>query len=266
MERYEAAHEFVTLWREIMAASHEGKSVDFDGKHYQAKGAKLLFPTVQRPYPPLFFGGSSEAAHELAAEKVDLYITWGETPEAVAEKIADVRQRAAKYGRTVRFGIRLHVIVRETEEQAWAAAEELISKLDDETIDAAQSALGKIDSEGQRRMSALAQRRQGANPCGTGDQPQPVGRRRPGARRCRYGAGRRSANRCCADQGICRSRHRHLRAVRLSASGRVVPRGRTAVPAAAGQSEAHLAGHVLSGPFGSVVSEKPAVAGGAELT
>nr|WP_237560230.1 FMNH2-dependent alkanesulfonate monooxygenase [Ferriphaselus sp. R-1] len=155
VERYEAAREFVTLWREILAKAHEGEAVDFDGKHYQVKGAKLLFPSVQKPYPPLFFGGSSEAAHELAAEKVDLYITWAEIPKAVAEKIADVRQRAEKFGRKVRIGLRVHVIVRETEAQAWTAAEELISKLDEETISKAQSTLTKLDSEGQRRMSAL---------------------------------------------------------------------------------------------------------------
>jgi alkanesulfonate monooxygenase len=155
VERYEAAREFVTLWREIMAKAHAGEAVDFSGKHYKVKGAKLLFPTVQQPYPPLFFGGSSEAAHELAAEKVDLYITWGETPQAVAQKIADVRKRAAKFGRTVRVGLRVHVIVRETDEEAWQAAEQLISKLDEETIAKAQSTLTKLDSEGQRRMSAL---------------------------------------------------------------------------------------------------------------
>ncbi|MFX6645095.1 LLM class flavin-dependent oxidoreductase, partial [Acinetobacter baumannii] len=84
------------------------------------------YPPVQRPYPPLYFGGSSEAAHALAAEQVDVYLTWGEPPAAVAEKIADVRARAARHGRTVRFGIRLHVIVRETGEAAWAAADKLI--------------------------------------------------------------------------------------------------------------------------------------------
>ncbi|MBL1592226.1 LLM class flavin-dependent oxidoreductase, partial [Klebsiella pneumoniae] len=82
-------------------------------------GAKVLYPPVQRPHPPVYFGGSSEAAHELAAEQVDTYLTWGEPPAAVAEKLADVRARAAKHGRTVRFGIRLHVIVRETEDEAW---------------------------------------------------------------------------------------------------------------------------------------------------
>jgi alkanesulfonate monooxygenase len=154
-ERYDTAREFVTLWREILEASHKGESVDFNGEHYKAKGAKLLFPPIQKPYPPLFFGGSSEAAHDLAAEKVDLYITWGETPSAVKAKIEDVKQRAANYGRTVKFGIRLHIIVRETEEEAWEAAEKLISKLDDETINASQEVLSKLDSQGQRLMTEL---------------------------------------------------------------------------------------------------------------
>ncbi len=154
-ERYEAASEFVDLWREILKTSYEKNSVNFDGKYYKTVNAKLLYPPVQRPYPPLFFGGSSQKAHELAAQKVDLYITWGETPQAVKAKIEDVKQKALKYGRTLKFGVRLHVIVRETEEEAWIEAQKLISKLDDEKINASQTALQKLDSEGQRLMTAL---------------------------------------------------------------------------------------------------------------
>lgn len=153
--RYEAANEFVDLWRELLEKGHTGESVDFDGKHYKVNDGKVLFPAVQRPYPPLYFGGSSNAAHDLAAEKVDVYLTWGEPPAAVAEKIADVRARAAKFGRTVQVGLRLHVIVRETDAEAWAAADRLISKLEDDTIHRAQAALSNLDSEGQRRMLAL---------------------------------------------------------------------------------------------------------------
>jgi len=69
--------------------------------------------------------------------------------------VADVRARAAKHGRTVKFGIRLHVIVRETDEQAWAAAEELISHVSDDTVVRAQAVFARMDSEGQRRMAAL---------------------------------------------------------------------------------------------------------------
>ena len=153
--RYEQSAEFIRIWREIIARSHDGRSFDYDGKHLSVKGAKLLFPPTQKPYPPVWFGGSSEAAHELAAEQVDTYLTWGEPPAEVAKKIADVKARAARKGRTVKFGIRLHVIVRETEDAAWRAAEELISRVDDQTVIRAQAAFAKMDSVGQRRMAAL---------------------------------------------------------------------------------------------------------------
>jgi alkanesulfonate monooxygenase len=114
-----------------------------------------MFPPLQAPHPPVYFGGSSPEALDLAAAQVDVYLTWGEPPAAVGEKVAAVKRRAAALGRSLRFGIRLHVIVRESESAAWAAANELISKVDDSTIARAQSALAKTDSEGQRRMRAL---------------------------------------------------------------------------------------------------------------
>ncbi|MGU3413805.1 FMNH2-dependent alkanesulfonate monooxygenase [Enterobacteriaceae bacterium C34A] len=150
-ERYEASAEFTHIWRRLL----EGETVDFDGKFQKVRGAKLLFPPVQQPRPPLYFGGSSEVAQELAAEQVDLYLTWGEPPEQVKEKIAQVREKAARHGRKVRFGIRLHMIVRETNAEAWAAADRLISRLDDDTIAKAQAAFARTDSVGQQRMAAL---------------------------------------------------------------------------------------------------------------
>ena len=153
--RYEQSAEFIRIWREILARSHGGQAFDYEGRHLSVKGAKLLYPPVQKPYPPVWFGGSSAPAHELAAEQVDAYLTWGEPPAEVAKKIADVRARAERKGRKVEFGIRLHVIVRETEDAAWKAAEELISRVDDETVIRAQAAFARMDSEGQRRMAAL---------------------------------------------------------------------------------------------------------------
>ncbi len=154
-KRYEQAAEFLRIWREILARSHDGGTLDYEGDHLSVKGAKLLFPPLQKPYPPVYFGGSSEPAHALAAEQVDAYLTWGEPPAEVAKKVADVRERAARHGRTVKFGIRLHVIVRETETAAWAAAEDLISRVKDETVVQAQAVFARMDSEGQRRMAAL---------------------------------------------------------------------------------------------------------------
>jgi len=149
--RYEASAEFTRVWRRLL----EGETVDYEGKHIRVRGAKLLFPPVQQPRPPLYFGGSSDVAQDLAAEQVDLYLTWGEPPEQVKEKIAQVRAKAALHGRSVRFGIRLHVIVRETNAEAWRAADRLIEKVDDETISKAQAALARTDSVGQHRMAAL---------------------------------------------------------------------------------------------------------------
>jgi alkanesulfonate monooxygenase len=150
-ERYAATHEFLEVWRGVL----EGKTIDLDGKYVKVKGAKVLYPPVQRPHPPLYFGGSSPAAHDLAAEHVDVYLTWGEPPKDVAQKVAEMKRRAAARGRTLRFGIRLHVIARETTEEAWRAANDLLRHVDDRTIEAAQKTFQRLDSEGQRRMVAL---------------------------------------------------------------------------------------------------------------
>jgi alkanesulfonate monooxygenase len=150
-ERYEVTEEFLQIWREAVA----GRAISLSGKHLRVEKAKVLYPAVQKPHPPLYFGGSSKVAYGLAARQVDVYLTWGEPPQQVEEKISAVRKLAAEQGRSVRFGIRLHVIVRETEQQAWAAAEDLIRYLDDETIAKAQKAFSRFDSEGQRRMAQL---------------------------------------------------------------------------------------------------------------
>jgi alkanesulfonate monooxygenase len=154
-ERYVLSREFLTIWRELLARSHDGEALDFEGTQLRVKGGKVLYPPVSRPTPPVYFGGSSEEAHELAAEQVDTYLTWGEPPAAVAAKVADMRQRAARHGRTLKFGIRLHVIVRETEDEAWRAAAELVQYLDPATIAAAQKKFAAMDSVGQRRMAEL---------------------------------------------------------------------------------------------------------------
>jgi len=151
--RYAQTSEFLAIWRAFTA----GEPVSFKGRHLSAESPNPLpFASVQTPYPPLYFGGSSPAGIEVAAEHVDYYLTWGEPPEQVAEKFAQVRAAAARRGRTVKFGLRIHLIVRETESEAWAAADRLISKLSDDAIRSAQERNAKIsESEGQRRMIAL---------------------------------------------------------------------------------------------------------------
>lgn len=155
--RYKTAAEYVTIWREILTRSHIGESFSFHGEQLKVDDAKLLYPPIQQPYPPLWFGGSSEDAVELATSQVDTYLTWGEPPAAVKEKLANVKAKAQAKGRRLNYGIRLHVIVRETNAEAWQAAEQLIQYIDDATIAAAQKKFKQMDSVGQRRMSELHQ-------------------------------------------------------------------------------------------------------------
>ncbi|WP_127585213.1 FMNH2-dependent alkanesulfonate monooxygenase [Paenibacillus koleovorans] len=150
-DRYEQTDEFMTVWRKLM----QNEKVSYQGKHLRVEESELLFPPIQQPYPPIYFGGSSPAAQQIAAAHVDFYLTWGEPPADVAKKIAEVRSLAEANGRKVRFGIRLHVIVRETSEEAWAAADQLIRYVDEATIEEAQTILTRYDSVGQKRMADL---------------------------------------------------------------------------------------------------------------
>lgn len=154
-QRYVLTDEFLTVWRGLQA----GQKVSFEGQHVRTKDAELLlFPETQ-PEPSLFLGGSSAAAHEVVAKHIDVYLTWSEPPQDVAAKLADVRRRAAEQGRTVRFGLRSQIVVRPTEAEAWAAAEHLISRIDDDLVANAQATLKTFESEGQARLLRLHQGR-----------------------------------------------------------------------------------------------------------
>ncbi|MBB3883745.1 FMNH2-dependent alkanesulfonate monooxygenase [Acetobacter oeni] len=150
-ERYEVTDEFLDIYRALL----RGETVNYTSRHFRIEEGRILFPPFQKDGPPIYFGGSSEAGIDVAAKHVDKYLTWGEPPALVAEKIETVRRRAEAKGRTVSFGIRLHVIVRNTTEAAWAEADRLISYLNDTTIAKAQKVFARMDSVGQDRMRAL---------------------------------------------------------------------------------------------------------------
>ncbi|MCP3385561.1 MULTISPECIES: FMNH2-dependent alkanesulfonate monooxygenase [unclassified Bradyrhizobium] len=150
-ERYEVTREFLNVYSDLLA----GKTVNVEGKHIHVEDGKLLFHPVQSPRPPLYFGGSSDAGIDVAVDAVDKYLTWGEPPALVAEKVARVKAAAEARGRKLSFGIRLHVIVRETNEEAWSAANELIKHVSDDTIATAQKNFARMDSVGQQRMAQL---------------------------------------------------------------------------------------------------------------
>ncbi|MET8904419.1 LLM class flavin-dependent oxidoreductase [Streptomyces sp. NPDC004538] len=147
--RYRRTGEFLHVVRELW----QGGTVNLHGEHLRVEDARLT--RVPDPVPEVYFGGSSPAAVEVAARHADVYLTWGEPPAQVAGKIARLREAAAREGRTLRFGIRLHVIARDTAADAWAEAHRLLDGFDPDTVREAQANLARSESEGQRRMLAL---------------------------------------------------------------------------------------------------------------
>jgi alkanesulfonate monooxygenase len=171
-ERYRRTDEFLGVVRDL----RRGESVTFEGKYLSVAEARLAF--VPDPVPPVYFGGSSVAAIDVAARQVDVYLTWGEPPAAVERKITAVREAAERQGRTLRFGIRLHVISRDTSAQALGPG-------------AAAARRTRSGHDRLRTGRPGAQRLRGpATDAGTarrphrraGDLPEPVGGRGPGAR------------------------------------------------------------------------------------
>src|SRR5690349_5612224 len=147
--RYARCDEFLTVVRALW----RGETVDFAGDHLQVEGARL--GQIPAPVPAIYFGGSSPAAGDVAARHADVYLTWGEPPDAVRAKIEWVRKLAANEGREVRFGLRIHAITRDTSAEAWAEADRLLAALDPGAIAKVQEGLRRSESEGQRRMLDL---------------------------------------------------------------------------------------------------------------
>ncbi|MET9534400.1 MULTISPECIES: LLM class flavin-dependent oxidoreductase [unclassified Streptomyces] len=143
-ERYELSAEYWSVVKRLTA----GEVFDHKGRFYDLKdaGAELReLPPVQTPHIPLWFGGSSAPGIEMAAEHVDVYLTWAEPAGQLAAKLAVVRERAAAHGRTLRLGLRVHLIVRDTEDEAWAAADRLLDVTGEATY---QRQLGQAGEDG----------------------------------------------------------------------------------------------------------------------
>ncbi|WP_424216947.1 LLM class flavin-dependent oxidoreductase (plasmid) [Streptomyces sp. BI20] len=149
-ERYARTEEVMTVLGELLA----GREVDHEGAHLRVAGARLADPELRHPVP-LYFGGASPAAEEVAARRADVQLLWGEPPAAVAERVARLRERARAVGRTVRFGLRVHVISRDTAAEAWAEADRILAGIDPEAVRATQERFARMDSTGQARMTAL---------------------------------------------------------------------------------------------------------------
>jgi alkanesulfonate monooxygenase len=140
---------------EILKTMLNGQPLDYDGEFYKLKLDPPRITTVSGTCPPLYFGGLSEDAREAAARACDVYLMWPDTMDAVREIIADLSARASRHGRSLKFGYRAHVIVRETEEEARAYADRLLSKLDAAQGDAIRQKSLDSQSVGVARQAEL---------------------------------------------------------------------------------------------------------------
>jgi alkanesulfonate monooxygenase len=149
-ERYALAGEYWEIFRRITA----GEVVDFEGRHFSVRGAGSSFglPVVQTPHVPLWFGGSSEAGMQMAAKHIDRYLSWGEPPARVAEKIARLNQLAEGHGRTIGYGMRLHLVVRDTEQEAWDHVDRLLRATSEGTFARMAASNAGTDSVGMQRQ------------------------------------------------------------------------------------------------------------------
>ncbi len=151
--RYARTGEFLDVVRQLWTSK---QPVSFAGEHIQVEGAHLDNPPD--PIPAVFFGGSSASAGPVAAKYTDVYLTWGEPPSAVAKKLDWIRGLAGQVspaGRILQYGLRIHVISRDTSAQAWAEADRLLAAIDPADIERVQGSLARSESEGQRRMLDL---------------------------------------------------------------------------------------------------------------
>ena len=149
-ERYHRADEALEIYAKLIAGESD---VSLDGTYNKVENAALYSAPDTTPH--VFFGGSSPEGIEVGAKHSDVYLTWGEPPHKVEEKLDRVRAAAAAHGRELEYGIRLHVIARPTEEEAWEEAQRLLDAIDPGEVQRVQAALAKSQSEGQRRMTEL---------------------------------------------------------------------------------------------------------------
>jgi alkanesulfonate monooxygenase len=132
-----------------------GKSIDTHGEFVSLALDPPRVCPLPGGCPPFYFGGLSEHAREVAAQEADVFLMWPDTMAGVEAVITDMRARAARHGRTLRFGYRAHVIVRATEIEARAAAQRLVSQLDEATGERIRTASQHPTSVGQLRQVEL---------------------------------------------------------------------------------------------------------------
>jgi len=149
--RYQRTLEWMQVLRQLL----DGEAVEFHGEFVDLDIEPPSVRTFDGTAPPFYFGGFSEAAKQTAAEAADVFLTWPDTVASVAETVDDMRHRAASFDRTLRYGLRTHIIVRATETEAVEAAHRLVSRLDDNEGEAIRNRSLDTVSVGVTRQSDL---------------------------------------------------------------------------------------------------------------
>ena len=152
--RYERTAEFI----DVMKKYWTERKFDHQGKFYRVEGCKPMVKCATQPYPKLYAGGASGPAEDIFAREIDTYLLWGESTPQMAERIARMKEKAAANGRELRFGVRFHVLSRDTHEEAIAAAEQQMAGVTAEQVARVQSVLTATDSAGESRQRAFVAR------------------------------------------------------------------------------------------------------------
>lgn len=149
--RYRRTAETMSVLRDLL----DRRAVAMDGDHVTVSVPPPRVSTVSGTCPPLYFGGLSGEAREVAAEHADVYLMWPDTMDRISGVMDDMRERATRHGRTLRFGYRVHVVVRETEAEARRAANHIVAALDPDVGDAIRARSLDSQSTGVRRQAEL---------------------------------------------------------------------------------------------------------------
>lgn len=149
--RYCRTKEFIHVFKRLL----QEENFDHEGEFYRLKGASLPLKQYHRPLPEIYFGGASEAAKKVAAEEADVYMLWGETLELTKERIEEMKALAAQHHRRLSYSVSFQVVLGETEEEAWAKAEALISRATPEAIRQKEEESRNADSVGMKRLHQL---------------------------------------------------------------------------------------------------------------
>ncbi|HTU14320.1 MAG TPA: LLM class flavin-dependent oxidoreductase [Solirubrobacterales bacterium] len=163
--RYRRTGEFL----EILKRSWSGETFDHEGEFYKLDQGGLRRGLDGYEPPRVYFGGASPPALDVASKYADTYLTWGEPLEAVADKVSAVREKAESEGREIRFGLRIHVISRDTEEEAWLEADRILESIDPEAVRAAQEKFSRMESTAQAKMTELSHSGADGEPAGRDD-------------------------------------------------------------------------------------------------